>query len=111
MTLLLELIQVGLGNRKHISTTPTSIEWQKTIELASEQEIVGYCFNALEQLPKDQRSGMDVLMDWLGQSEYQKYEYEHKLQVAIELADELNKDGVRKVVLKGFAFVQYYTQP
>lgn len=93
------------------TVVPDDVDWTKVIEVATDQGVLGICFDAIETLPVDQRPDIDNLMEWLGQVEYQKTEYQHKLDVATELASELHKKGLRITVLKGFAFSRYYKRP
>lgn len=111
--------QGELGSGKE-STLTHGVDWNKVIDFAIEQGVLGICFESLSSISSPEgKEGkgkgcpmdMDSLMEWFGQVEYQKAEYGQRLGVATRFAVELEKAGVRICVLKGLAYARYYRQP
>ena len=73
VTNLIELIRVATGRQSHRLTDE---EWNELYAEAEKQSLIGVCFAGIEALGKEQLSTMDLLMDWLGQTEYIKSQNE-----------------------------------
>lgn len=109
--LLLELVAVAMGNRDSLTVVPTQAEWSDIYGLAEAQGLVGIVFSAIEKLPKSALPEMDLLMDWLGQTEYMKTNYEVYQHTIAKLAEVYNAQYLRMMVLKGYGCSLVYPVP
>ena len=64
--LVIELLQVSLGNREQLSRTPSDAEWICLFQVAQKQAIVGVLLGGLERLPKEQLPSQNILLQWVG---------------------------------------------
>lgn len=105
-----ELLQIAIGTKTCIDK-PSAEEWIKDFSFAEKQSLTGVLFSGIERLPKDQLPKMDLLMDWLGQTEYIKSQNEVVNQRAKELTKIFLDGGFRTCVLKGQGNALYYPNP
>ena len=85
--------------------------WEDALILATRQGVLAICFEAIEQLPANQRPPLELLMQWYGQTEQQKLQYEQIWVVARKLDKLWTAAGIHAAVLKGRAIAQYYPVP
>lgn len=107
----LELLQVALGSRKELSRTPSPQEWDAIYRFAEEQAIVGVMFGGIERLPKHQVPYLDLLMEWLGLSEYQKTQQNIFYRTVAEFTELMNENQITFVLFKGLAVASKYPSP
>jgi len=107
---VLYLLRVALGedSAKGVSLNASCINWQEVMDVASQQGVMGVCFDAIELLPASARPDMDSLMDWLGQTSYMETCYEEHLKVVRDLAAFYSSIGVRMMLLKGYGLSHYW---
>lgn len=96
----LSLLQLAISGKE--CTLPQDADWNKVIDFAIEQGVLGLCFDAVEKLPDDQRPDMDSLMEWFGQVEYQKADYRQYVGAIASLAKEYSEAGIDTMLLKGY---------
>ena len=108
--LLLQLINNALNTDSAIEI-PADADWQKALDLAIAQGVLGLCFEAVEKLPANQRPPLEMLMQWYGHTEQQCSMYEHTWAVACKLDRLWAAEGIQATVLKGRAIAQYYPVP
>ena len=89
---------------------PEGIDWDKALDLASRQGVSALCLEAMELLPIGFIPQIQLLQ-WIGQTEMQKNQYEQAWNVACKLDKMWTAEGVQATVLKGRAISQYYTVP
>lgn len=106
-----ELLQIALGTREQLSRALNDKEWEEVYKTAERQGLIGVVFGGIERLARDLLPNMDLLMDWLGQTEYQKTQNELVNGRCKEITEMLAKDGFRSCVLKGQANASYYPKP
>jgi len=88
----------------------TTSDWNKVIDFAIEQGVLGICFEGVERLPKGQQPDLDSLMEWYGQVEMQKAEYGQYVEAIASLAKEYSGSGpstgsgepIDTMLLKGY---------
>lgn len=85
--------------------------WEKVLEHAISQGVLGLCFEAVEKLPTNQRPPLELLMQWYGQTEVQKSQYEQAWAVARKLDRLWAEEGILATVIKGRSIAQYYPVP
>ncbi len=110
MKLFLELIQVAIGNRSQLSSTPTAEEWEAMYELSKKQALTGIAFSGIERLPQEQRPVIDLTYPW---SEDVKAIEANNLQVRKrtgQLLRNLNRDQFHAIILKGLSNTDYYPE-
>lgn len=111
MNLLLELLQVALGNQSELSTIPSTKEWEVLLDEAQRQAIVGVLMDGLEILPKEQRPPQIVLLKWIGFIQMNEKTYLLQCERAKELTMRFEEQGYRNCVLKGVGLAQLYPKP
>ncbi len=85
--------------------------WEEALALATGQGVLALCFEAIEQFPANQRPPLELLMQWYGQTEQQKEQYEQMWDVACKLNKLWAAEGIQATVLKGRSIAQYYPVP
>lgn len=87
------------------------VPWLEVMDVATNQGILGLCFEAIEHLPSHLRPKMDVLMVWLGQVIFMKSCYNvHKKTIA-ELARFYGVNDIKMLLLKGYGLSKYWPMP
>lgn len=105
----ISLIKVALDKCGCLPKTPSVRDWNDLFLIAEKHSLLGVCFVGIEKLHNQhQVPGMDLLMDWLGQTEYIK---SRNLQVSSQcrnLQKRLDESGIKSCILKGQGFSAYY---
>lgn len=109
-TLFFELVQVSIGNRKCLSHQPTAHEWNSLYAIAKNQTMIGFAFNGLQHLPKEQTVDLptSLKMQWLGLVVQIQKQNEILNRRCIELQRYLAEDGIRSCILKGQGVAMLY---
>ena len=112
---LFKLIQVAL-TQKMPKTFPCNVEWDELCEIARAQGVSAIAMDGLQMLiDKDSRStfGLQIKtkLQWFAFAMYIEQIHSKQLESSKELADIWHAKGIRTLVLKGFAFAQYYPKP
>lgn len=95
-----------------VKSLPLSFkEWEEIIEYASMHGVLGIVFSQIEKLDKELLPPLDLLMEMLGQCQYQETVYDSQHAIISEFCGYLANRGVECKVLKGIAFSQYYKNP
>ena len=110
-SLLVELIQIALGNKDNLSRSPSQKEWACILDMAQEQAIVGITVKGLDKLPAEQLPAKGLLLQWIGLAQLTGGTYLLHCERARELTNEFNTAGFRSCVLKGIGLAQLYPQP
>ena len=90
---------------------PADTNWEKALDFAISQGVLGLCFEAVEKLLANQRPPLEMLMQWYGHTEQQKAQYERSWAVACKLDRLWDAEGIQATVLKGRSIAQYYPVP
>jgi hypothetical protein len=106
--LFFELIQTAMGNRENLSWVPTTAEWSAIYEESKKQAITGVMVNGLERLPKEQRPGKELLLQWIGLGEQIRQTNLNLTKRCIELQKKLSGVDVRTSILKGQGVAKCY---
>lgn len=107
--IVLQLLRKALDSSCQIDL-PEGIDWDKALDLATEQGVSALCLEAMEQLPVGLIPKIQLLQ-WIGQSEMQRSQYEQAWIVACKLDKMWAAEGIQATVLKGRAISQYYAVP
>ena len=97
-----------MGNRENLSWVPTTAEWSAIYEESKKQAITGVMVNGLERLPKEQRPGKELLLQWIGLSEQIRQTNLNLTKRCIELQKKLSGVDVRTSILKGQGVAKCY---
>lgn len=106
--LLLELLQVAIGNRKKLSRTPSIAEWDEIFLAAQKQTLTGILLSGLERLPKEQQPPLELLFQWIGLTVQIEQRNLKTTNACYRLVDKLQKDGFSTCILKGQVNHAYY---
>lgn len=90
---------------------PADTNWEKALDFAISQGVLGLCFEAVEKLLANQRPPLEMLMQWYGHTEQQKAQYERSWAVACKLDRLWASEGILATILKGRSIAQYYPVP
>lgn len=106
--LFFELLQIALGNRKRLSESPSSKEWEKLYTESERQAITGLLLYGIDKLPEIQRPPKEFLIQWIGIG--QMIEQRNKLMDlrCKDLLEKLTEHGLRCSILKGQGIAQLY---
>lgn len=108
--IVFSLIKIALGHSPKASFDQ-DVDWLKVMDLATEQGVLGLCFEAIDKLPMECRPDVDTLMEWLGQVSYMEQTYEQHREVIENLAAFYNHVEVRMMLLKGYGLSKYWPVP
>lgn len=106
---VLQLLRKALNISCQIDL-PEGIDWDKSLDLATEQGVSALCLEAMGQLPVGLIPKIQLLQ-WIGQTEMQRDQYEQAWNVACKLDKMWAAEGIQATVLKGKAISQFYTVP
>ena len=107
-----------LGKKVDMSMVVTNLDWRQLYTFASNQAILGFCFNGINRLGqeypdelKQNPIGRDLLMTWMGAAQ-QIHRQNMKVNgVAAKLYTMLREDGLRCCILKGQGNALMYPNP
>ena len=97
-----------LGNKVDMSMVVAKIDWRQLYTFASNQAIIGFCFEGINRLGKEYPEELrlnpierDLLMTWMGKAQQIRRQNMNVNAVASKLYSMLRKDGLRCCILKG----------
>ncbi|MCR5313215.1 MAG: nucleotidyltransferase family protein [Bacteroidaceae bacterium] len=111
MDLLVELLQVALGNKKELSEKASNEEWESLFEKAKQQTITGVLFGGIEQLPESQRPERVFLLKWYAYVERLEKRNDKMNYYTRNVMMRFMMDGFRAIVLKGQGNAFMYPNP
>lgn len=106
--MIIQLVQVALGNKNKLSRSLSSKEWWQLYDIAMNQAIAGVCFAGVEKLPKEQWPPQDLLFEWIGTAEQIKQQNAIVDKQTAEMWEQLKMDGLDAAVLKGQGIAALY---
>lgn len=86
-------------------------EWGELFKLAARQGVLAITYDVISKLPREVQPPRDLNIRWAICSERIEERYRTQFEDASALAELWNKEGIRTLVLKGFALSQYYPIP
>ena len=95
---------------------PSGIDWTRLIHNAKTQGVAAIALDGLQILTNNtayEPHGLEktAKLQWFAVSQCIEKRYERQLASANELSRLWHRNGIRTLVLKGFAFADYYPQP
>jgi len=110
--LFLELLRAGLwGVSPDQSLFDTTIEWGKVLEVGQEQTVVGVLTDGIAMLPNEMRGERRVVMPFFARTMELEDENRKMNRFAPFLMTQLEKKGVKSILLKGQGVAMCYRQP
>lgn len=107
--LFFELLQVAIGNRSRLSSTPTLEEWEEIQEICKKQTMVGIGFMGMKRLPQEQwPQDRKFIMRWTMRAEKIKARNEKVNTECAWLTKWLEKENLHSCILKGQANLKNY---
>lgn len=106
-----DLMRVALGVQTELSTSSSQEEWWGLFKLAQRQSVVGLLFTGIERLPKEQRPGVEVIMDWSAVADYIEKDNVRLNTVAVKVCEIFCMEGVDMCVMKGQGLAALYDTP
>lgn len=104
-----ELLKGGIWNVDiKQSLFERHVDWPHIMQLAEMQSVIGVVFDGIQKLPKPLLPGMDLLMNWLGQSSHLEEKNKDHNKELHQLVDYLNSVGIASRLLKGQGCGTYY---
>ena len=107
-----------LGNKVDMSKVVAKIDWRQLYTFASNQTIIGICFDGIERLGKEYPEELkqnpidrNLLMTWMGAAQHIRRQNMKVNMVAGKLFAQLRKDGLRCCILKGQGNALMYPNP
>ena len=106
-----KLIQIAIGKRSQLDTTPTADEWQALFDEAQRQTLAGVLYPAVEILPKHQRPPRHIFLSWFSLKEAIVDHNKKMDHNCVWVAERFKKVGFRNVILKGQGNALLYPTP
>lgn len=108
---MLELLRASIFNREpHVETTE-GIDWDRMMDSAGDQGILGWVWDGIQKLPTDKQPSRQQRINWgLSAQEIESSYYAHHSLLKY-LVEECGKHDIRLLVLKGLTFSSLYPKP
>ena len=107
-----------LESKENMSRVVAVMDWQMLYSFASNQALLGLCFEGIERLgeeyPEELKQnpiGRELLMTWMGKAQQIRRQNMKVNAVASKLFSMLREDGVRCCILKGQGNALMYPNP
>ena len=107
-----------LGKKVDMSIVVTNLDWRQLYTFASNQAIIGFCFNGINRLGQEYPDelkknpiGRDLLMTWMGAAQQIHRQNMKVNMVASKLYSKFREDGLRCCILKGQGNALMYPNP
>ena len=111
MPLFYELIQVSLGTKNQLSTTPSKHEWAVLFKESERQAIIGVILFGVDKLPDSQRPPKELLFQWIGIGEMIRQQNNLVNQRCFEVTKIFRDAGYGCCILKGQGNARMYPTP
>ena len=108
---LFELILISIGKRTSLSQSLSDNDWRIIYTEVEKQSLIGVLYSSIEILPAIQRPPLDILMEWIGQTEKIKVQNKIVNKRTAEISHLFQKGGYRSTVLKGQGAALLYPYP
>ena len=104
----LSFLRYSLGDKADLSIVVTKTDWQQLYTFASNQAIIGICFDGINRLGQEYSDELkknpierNLLMTWMGAAQQIRRQNMKVNMVASKLYSMLREDGLRCCILKG----------
>ena len=118
ITAFFAFLKYCLGSKENMSRVITGMDWQELYSFASNQALLGLCFEGIERLGKEYPEelkqnpiGRELLMTWMGKAQQIRRQNMKVNAVASKLFSMLREDGLRCCILKGQGNALMYPNP
>ena len=118
ITAFFAFLKYCLGSKENMSRVITGMDWQELYSFASNQALLGLCFEGIERLgeeyPEELKQnpiGRELLMTWMGKAQQIRRQNMKVNAVASKLFSMLREDGLRCCILKGQGNALMYPNP
>lgn len=109
--ILFELLQVAVGTRKELSGSLSVDEWNGLFKVLKKQALFGVGFDAICQLPAEQRPPKSLLLQGYAQAEFIKEQNNLLNKRVLELRDIIQGMEIPYCILKGQGTAILYPKP
>lgn len=106
--LFFELIQVSVGVRDSLQTSPSDEQWRAIYETSKQQAVMGVCFIGVQHLPKDQLPPGKIIRQWAVKADKVVGRNYSSSAGSKMVCDRLQRDGFNSILLKGQGNRSYY---
>ena len=114
----LSFLRYSLGDKADLSIVVTKTDWQQLFSFASNQAIIGICFDGINRLDQEYSDKLkknpierNLLMTWMGAAQQIRRQNIEVNMVASKLYSMLREDGLRCCILKGQGNALMYPNP
>lgn len=118
MSELFDFLKYCQGAKSDVNKVIAGIDWQMLYSFASEQALLGLCFDGIERLGKEYPEelklnpiGRELLMTWMGKAQQIRRQNMKVNAEAGKLFSMLREDGFRCCILKGQGNALMYPNP
>lgn len=109
--LFFRLIHIMLGRQSRFDRVPTAGEWHDIFAETNRQALCGVLFSAVETLPREQLPPKDILLRWYAMRECIVARNLLVNRQVTDLANRMERDGMRPCLLKGQGVATLYANP
>ena len=107
-----------LGYKGNMSSVVAGMDWQMLYSFASNQALLGLCFEGIERLGKEYPEelklnpiGRELLMTWMAKAQQIRRQNINVNGVAVKLYSKFREEGLRCCILKGQGNALMYPNP
>ena len=112
--LFLELLRSSLWKRTPNSVLFRNLDetiWEKVMDTAQKQALLGVCYPALNRLPSDSIPPKSIYLVWAAKANYIRQDNRKKLNILSELLTLFENHDIHPIVMKGFSSAILYPEP
>lgn len=102
-----QLLRYSIGASKDLPLDVSGEMWNDIFKIAQQQSLLGVLFYGIQE-QSEQKPPRNLLLKWYAISEQIRQANEKTNHVAVDLADQLWKEGFRTCLLKGQGNTLYY---
>ena len=109
------LVRAGLWGHYELQDTgfklQGDLDWEEVYRLASEQSVLGLVLVGIESLPNEQRPPKVQLLQWIGEIQMLKQQNQAMNNFIGKLVEDMRKEGIYTLLVKGQGVAQCYEKP
>ena len=109
INIFFELVKAGLWEKEAILSSYDKINWHEIYLLAEEQAVVGVVLAGIEH--SNIKPPQDLLLQWIGEVQIIEQQNLSMNQFIAELIEEMRKDDIYTLLVKGQGIAQCHERP
>ena len=109
---MLELLRYGVLDKEPMALlSPSQVDWDKMMDMASAQGLLAWVWDGICKLPKEYRPPRQQSINW-GLSAQEIWDrYNKQKRVLMQMIDVCNQNNIRLLLFKGIAVSELFPRP